>query len=208
MHHCSLEFGQQLHLLEGFLGLLVCDFTGLSSKVTHGAIIFVGVLEVLEHVVVGIALAELLRRFDALDDPLGVLIFLLLNVFLDMLWVVALQTVGLNLEAVVEVCKILHKVVHSLGSLLFFGQRHLEDLANHAVDIFDGVVRVRHLLLDDQTRGFKGSVERHVSWVLHLLVVVRVERQGLLVLLLDQLLDNCILICFVVDLTQNFILLI
>ena len=75
-------------------------------------------------------MAELLGRFDALDDSLGVLIFLLLDMFLDVLWVVALQTIWLDLEAIVEICKILDKVVHGLRSLLFFGQWHLKYLTN------------------------------------------------------------------------------
>jgi|TARA_B110000305_G_C19229509_1_gene534527 hypothetical protein len=144
------------------------------------------------------ALAELLWRFDALDDSLRVLIFLLLDMFLDVLWVVALQTIWLDLEAIVEICKILDKVVHGLRSLLFFGQWHLKYLTNHAVHVLDRVVCVSHLLLDYEARGLKGTVERDVSWVLHLLVVVRVERQCLFVLLLDQLLNNCVLICFVI----------
>ena len=208
MHHSGLEFGQQLHFLKSFLGLLVSDFTCLFSKVAHGAIIFVIVLEVLQYVVVGIALAELLGRLDALDDSLGVLIFLLLDVFLDVLRIVALQTIWLNLEAIVEVSKILDKVMHSLRSLLLFGQWHLEYLTNHAIDIFDWVVCVSHLLLHYETGRFERSIQGHVSWVLHLLVVVRVERQCLLVLLLNQLLNNCVLICFVSYRTQNFVLLV
>ena len=47
LHHGGLEFGQQLHLLERLLGLLVRDLTGLFSKVPHGAIILVIVLELL-----------------------------------------------------------------------------------------------------------------------------------------------------------------
>ena len=149
---------------------------------------------------VGITLAELLWRFDALDDSLRVLIFLLLNMFLDMLWIVTLQTIWLNLEAIVEICKILDKVVDCLRSLLFFGQWHLKYLSDHAIHIFDWVVCVSHLLLNDQTRRFKRTIERDVSWVLHLLVVVRIEWQGLFILLLNELRYDrlCILICFII----------
>lgn len=210
LHHRGLEFGQKLHLFERFLGLLVCDLTSLFPKFTHRAIFFVVVLELLQDVLVGITLTELLWSFDTLDDSFGVLIFLLLNMFLDMLWIVTLQTIRLYLESIVEICKILDKVVDCLRSLLFFGQRHLKYLTNHTIHIFDWVVSVSHLLLNNQACRFKGTIERNVSWILHLLVVVSIERHGLFILLLNKFRYDgfFILICFIIKLTQNFILLI
>lgn len=184
---------------------MISDLAGLFPQVTHGAILLVVILELLQHVVVGIALAELLWCFDSLDDPFRVLILLLLDMFLDVLWVVALQTVRLNLKAIVEICKILNEVMHGLRSLLLFGQRYLEDLADHAIHILDRVVRICHLLLNDETCGFEWAVQRNMSRILHLLVIISIERKCLFVLLLDQLLDDRVLICLAGS--QNFVIL-
>ena len=69
LHEGGLEFGQHLHLADGFVRFLM-ELIG-----EHG---------------VATTLALEARTFNPADNALGILIFLLLNVFLNELWVKAL----------------------------------------------------------------------------------------------------------------------
>ena len=81
LHHGRLELGQQVHLVQGLLGLALHLLLG---QLTGGPAIEEG------------------RHLDALSYPLGILALLLLDALLDMFWVVALEYVRLALEAVVK----------------------------------------------------------------------------------------------------------
>ena len=81
LHHCGLELGQQAHLMQRLLGLALLLLLG---QLARGPTIEEG------------------RDLDALGNPLGVLALLLLDALLDVLRVVALQDVGLALEAIVK----------------------------------------------------------------------------------------------------------
>ena len=65
-----------------------------------------------------------------------------------------------------------------LWPLLFFGERHLKNLAIHTSV---GVVGIAHLLLHKEWHWLEGAVQRHIYGVLELLVQIRL---ALLVLLL------------------------
>jgi hypothetical protein len=110
-----------------------------------------------------------LRPYHSTDYPLGILIFLLLDVFLNYLRIKTLKAVWLNLEAVVEVGQVLDVVVDCLGPLLLLGERYLQDVAIHSIY---GVVRVAHLLLHHQGDGFEWPVQGNVYWVMQLLEMV------------------------------------
>ena len=56
----------------------------------------------------------ILRCSEANHYPLWVLVLLLLDVSLHLLWVEALEAVGLDLEAIVEVSEVVDVVVDSL----------------------------------------------------------------------------------------------
>ena len=81
LHHSGLELGQQAHLVQRLLGLAVHLLLG---KLARGPTIEEG------------------RDLDALGDPLRVLALLLLDALLDVFRIVALQDVGLALEAIVK----------------------------------------------------------------------------------------------------------
>jgi len=98
LHHGSLELGQHAHLRKRLLRLPL--------------------LLLLRQLAGGSSVKER-RDFDALRNPLCVLALLLLNAFLNVLWVVPLKYVGLALETLVEFCQVLDEVLHSLGALLF-----------------------------------------------------------------------------------------
>jgi len=86
--------------------------------------------------------------FDTLYYPVSILISLPLNLFLYVFGIVGSQAIWFKLEIVVEFSQILDEVVHSLGLLLLFCQRHLQDLSNIAVYTLGWVVGVMELLLD------------------------------------------------------------
>ena len=94
-------------------------------------------------------LKVILRGSHPNYDSLRVLVLLLLDLALNLLWVEALEAVSLDLETVVEVCKVVDVVMDCLRSLLFFSQGYLKNIPNHPV-LHRWVVRVAYLLLDDK----------------------------------------------------------
>jgi len=97
-----------------------------------------------------LALKVILGRSHANYDSLRVLVLLLLDVALYLLWIEALEAVRLNLEAIVEISKVVDVVMDSLRALLFFSQGHLKNVSNHPTCLHRWVVRVADLLLDDE----------------------------------------------------------
>ena len=51
-----------------------------------------------------------------MDDSVGILIFSLLKVSLDLLWIESLESVWLDLEAVIEIGHVLDVILNCLGS--------------------------------------------------------------------------------------------
>jgi hypothetical protein len=116
--------------------------------------------------VASLAWELVLRAFHPTYNALGILIFLLLDVFLNKLGIKPLKAVGLHLEAVIEVREVLDVVVDCLGPLLLLSERHLQDVAIHAIY---WVVRIPYLLLHYQWNRFKWPVQGNVYWVLKLM---------------------------------------
>jgi hypothetical protein len=149
LHERWLELRKHLHLGNSFLLLQYRSFwpaPGASPQ---------------------LALELVLGPFDANHYPLWVLVFLFLDVSLNLLGIKALEAVGLYLEAVIEVSQIVDVVMDSLRSLLLFRQRHLQNVTNHSIHLLGWMVGVTHLLLDDQGNRFEGAVKWDVYGVLH-----------------------------------------
>ena len=131
LHHSRLELGQHLHF-----GQSLFSFAFLLFRSELAVWCWVKVP----------------WHFYVLDYSIRVLIFTTLYAFLDVLWVVFLQRVGLTLETIVKVSQILNVVLHSLRPLLLFGERNLEHLAGHSTSVLLGfhcICNQVHLLSDE-----------------------------------------------------------
>ena len=140
LHKCWLKLGEHPHFGNGFVLFMSFNCVRLATIIRGN-----------------LTLEVILRGSHPNYDSLRVLVLLLLYLALNLLWIEALEAVSLDLETVVEVCKVVDVVMDCLRSLLFFSQGHLKNISNHSV-LHRWVVRVAYLLLDDKRDWLERTV--------------------------------------------------